>query len=81
MFILTLIYSFTLFQLILASLVYLLPPETGERVTLAVTVLLSVTVLLLIIMDTLPSAANSIPLLGRTLNNYVTNMSVMKHHI
>ena len=43
---------------------FCLPPITGERVTLNITVLLTMTVFLNIASNTLPSTSDSIPLLG-----------------
>ena len=44
---------------------YFLPPESGEKVGLGITVLLAMTVFLLLVADTLPSTSDSIPLLGQ----------------
>lgn len=43
---------------------FCLPPDTGERITLNITVLLTMTVFLNIASNTLPSTSDSIPLLG-----------------
>ncbi|EDO30566.1 predicted protein, partial [Nematostella vectensis] len=43
---------------------FCLPPDSGERITLNITVLLSITVFLNIASNTLPSTSDSIPLLG-----------------
>lgn len=44
---------------------FFLPPESGEKVGLGITVLLAMTVFLLLVADTLPSTSDSIPLLGQ----------------
>ncbi len=46
-------------------LVFYLPPESGEKVSLGVTMLLALTVFLLIVADAIPPQSNSIPLIGR----------------
>lgn len=44
---------------------FLLPPESGEKVSLEVTVLLSQAVFLLVISDFLPPSADNFPILGK----------------
>jgi len=44
---------------------FLLPPESGEKVSLEVTVLLSQAVFLLVISDFLPPSAQNFPILGK----------------
>ena len=48
-----------------ALLAFVLPPESGEKVSLGVTVLLALTVFLLLVADTLPPLSDSIPLMGK----------------
>lgn len=43
---------------------FLLPPESGEKVSLEVTVLLSQAVFLLVISDFLPPSADNFPIIG-----------------
>ena len=43
---------------------FFLPPESGEKIGLGITVLLAMTVFLLIVADSLPSTSENIPLLG-----------------
>ena len=43
---------------------FFLPPESGEKIGLGITVLLAMTVFLLIVADSLPSTSEHIPLLG-----------------
>lgn len=45
-------------------LVFYLPPQSGEKVSLGVTVLLALTVFLLIVAETMPPQSESIPLIG-----------------
>ena len=49
----------------LTLLKFFLPPESGEKVGLGITVLLAMTVFLLLVADSLPSTSTSIPLLGQ----------------
>ena len=53
-----------IFISITTILVFCLPPESGEKLTLSVTVLLSSTVFLLLVAESLPSQSESIPILG-----------------
>ena len=57
----------TIFTSITTILVFCLPPESGEKLTLSVTVLLSSTVFLLLVAESLPSQSESIPMLGEYL--------------
>lgn len=54
-----------IFVLACAVLVFYLPPESGEKVSLGVTVLLALTVFLLLVADIMPPQSNSIPLIGK----------------
>lgn len=49
----------------LTLLKFFLPPESGEKVGLGITVLLAMTVFLLLVADTLPATSDDIPLLGQ----------------
>jgi len=46
-------------------LVFCLPPESGEKVSLGVTVLLAMTVYQLLIAETIPPTSEVVPLIGR----------------
>ena len=46
-------------------LVFLLPPDSGEKMSLAVTVLLTATVFQLIVADIMPPLSDQIPVLGK----------------
>jgi len=47
-------------------LVFFLPPESGEKVSLSVTVLLAMTVYQLLIAETIPATSEVIPLIGKS---------------
>ena len=48
-------------------LVFYLPPDSGEKVSLGVTVLLALTVFLLIVAETMPPQSENIPLIGEII--------------
>lgn len=50
----------------LALLLFWLPPESGEKITLGLTVLLSFSVFLLLIADNVPKTSDTAPLIGKT---------------
>lgn len=49
----------------LTLLVFCLPPESGEKISLGVTVLLAFSVFMLAVSEKLPETSESIPLLGK----------------
>lgn len=58
---------------------FYLPPESGEKVGLGITVLLAMTVFLLLVAETLPSTSDNIPLLGQyfVVTMFVTAISLV----
>ncbi|ESN90492.1 hypothetical protein HELRODRAFT_108613 [Helobdella robusta] len=48
----------------MALLTFTLPPDAGEKISLGVTVLLSLTVFLLLVAETMPPTADAVPLIG-----------------
>ena len=54
---------------LLDLLVFCLPPESGEKVSLGITVLLSFSVFLLVIADNVPQTSETAPLLGKTIKS------------
>ena len=57
----------TLFQM-MAALAFLLPSETNEKVGLEITVLLSLAVMQLVILDMIPASSETLPLIGQLLS-------------
>ena len=49
---------------LMSLLVFYLPAESGEKLSLGVTVLLSICVFLIIVMDRMPPTSDTVPLLG-----------------
>ena len=49
---------------LLMELMFLLPPEAGEKVSLGITVLLAFTVFQLVIGDSMPKTSEYLPILG-----------------
>ena len=47
---------------------FLLPAESGEKVSLTITVLLSLAVYMLIIAEMLPPASNNFPIIGKSVS-------------
>ena len=51
---------------ILDLLVFYLPPNSGEKVSLGITVLLAYSVFLLLIAENVPKTSECVPLIGKT---------------
>ena len=76
-----LFYAFNLITpcMIMLSMILLgffLPPESGERITLSITVLLAMAVFLQLVAETLPRNSESIPLLGKFYITIMTEVSL-----
>ena len=54
-----------LFITFCGTLVFLLPPDSGEKVSMSVTMLLSSTVFLLVVADIMPTQSDVIPMIGK----------------
>ena len=52
----------------IAGLQFLLPPSSGEKISLGISVLLSFSVLLLLLSDIMPKTSDVIPLVGKKHN-------------
>ncbi|XP_078064076.1 CHRNA7-FAM7A fusion protein-like [Mustelus asterias] len=57
----------------MALLVFVLPAESGEKISLGITVLLSLTVFMLLVAEIMPATSDSIPLIGQ----YFASIMVM----
>ena len=63
---------FYVFNMIMPSLLitlvgflgFLIPPDSGEKISMGVTTLLSMTVFLMVIADSMPPNSDSVPLIG-----------------
>ncbi|NXX64614.1 ACHA7 protein, partial [Spizella passerina] len=51
----------------LALLVFLLPADSGEKISLGITVLLSLTVFMLLVAEIMPATSDSVPLIGKLI--------------
>ncbi len=51
--------------LFIGGLVFFLPPDSGDKIALSITVFLALTVFIMVIMENLPSTSQAVPLLGR----------------
>ena len=60
---------------ILQLCVFLAPPPSGEKISLSITVLLSFTVFLLIVSESMPQTSLNVPLLG----NYTHAITIRDH--
>ncbi|KAM4617779.1 acetylcholine receptor subunit alpha [Discoglossus pictus] len=49
----------------LTGLVFYLPTDSGEKMTLSISILLSLTVFLLVIVELIPSTSSAVPLIGK----------------
>ena len=56
----------TIFITVCGLLVFWLPPDSGEKVSLSVTILLASTVFMLVIGDNMPPQSSTVPLVGKT---------------
>ena len=62
-------------------LVFLLPPKSGERISLGITVLLSMAIFQELSSEKLPSSSDTFPLLGTFFNFQPTGISLQKLRI
>ena len=53
----------------MSNLMFFLPPESGERISLGITVMLSFSVFQFMIMDKMPDSSDSIPVLSKYFYN------------
>ena len=70
---------FYIFNMVLPSMLitfvgflgFLIPPDSGEKVSLGVTTLLSMTVFLMVVFESMPPNSDSVPLIG---NAFITHL-------
>ncbi|XP_038660163.1 neuronal acetylcholine receptor subunit alpha-7 isoform X2 [Scyliorhinus canicula] len=63
----------------LALLVFLLPADSGEKISLGITVLLSLTVFMLLVAEIMPATSDSVPLIARYFAStmFIVGLSVV----
>eukprot|EP00112_Aurelia_sp_Birch-Aquarium-sp1_P013351 Seg2831.3 transcript_id=Seg2831.3/GoldUCD/mRNA.D3Y31 product="Neuronal acetylcholine receptor subunit alpha-7" protein_id=Seg2831.3/GoldUCD/D3Y31 len=61
----------------LTMLAFLLPAESGERISLAITLLLAMTVFMLVVADIIPATSEVIPLVGVFFSAAMVEMVIM----
>ena len=52
-----------------AALTFMLPVESGEKVSLEITVLLSLAVFMLVVSDSMPPSSDNFPIIGMILES------------
>nr|ACI88788.1 acetylcholine receptor alpha-9/10 [Platynereis dumerilii] len=62
--------------IIIGGLVFFLPPESGERVSLAVTLLLAMTVFMLVIMENIPETSETVPSLQEFIGGTIVLLTI-----
>lgn len=61
---------------LLAFLSFLIPVDSGERVSFVITVLLSMTVFLLLVAETIPSTSDAVPVIGIYFTSSIIQVSL-----
>ena len=65
----------------LTVLVFCMPPDSGEKIALGVTVILAFSVFMLAIAERMPETSESIPLIGNYIGeNYTTVFNLFSSH-
>ena len=54
----------------LSVLVFYLPSDSGEKVSLSISILLSLTVFFLLLAEIIPPTSLAVPLLGKVVNTF-----------
>ncbi len=70
--------------LIIGGLAFILPPDSGDKISLSVTVFLALTVFIMVVMENLPSTSQAVPFLGKLLfclKSIVDRMATLLHHL
>lgn len=60
---------------ILSLLGFWLPPDSGEKITLGITVLLAFSVFMLLIAENMPATSEFVPLIGKLMTNNISILS------
>ena len=66
----------SLLLLLLGGLVLLIDPSSGERVSLAITLLLAMMVFQLVVMENIPPTSKVVPLLGKSTLQFILKVCV-----
>ena len=56
---------------VLSVLTFCLPPDAGEKITLSITVLLSYSVFMLLVAESMPPTSEFVPLIGKYLRLFI----------
>lgn len=66
----------TILLIIIGLFVFCLPPESGEKVSLAITVLLAMTVFMLLVMENVPPNSEAIPMLEQFIGGTIALLTL-----
>jgi len=66
---------------ILVTMVFYLPPEAGEKISLGITVLLAFTVFLLLIAESIPKRSDSVPIISKYSTHCINNNLFWKQRV
>ena len=64
---------------ILQLCVFLAPPPSGEKISLSITMLLSFTVFLLMVSESMPQTSQHAPLLGKSTDQKLIQLNKTEH--
>ncbi|KAL3311965.1 Neuronal acetylcholine receptor subunit alpha-7 [Cichlidogyrus casuarinus] len=65
----------------MALLVFSLPPDAGEKISLGVTIMLSLTMFLLLVADKMPQTSGAVPLIGEYIVPPLVQLFVAAHQL
>ena len=73
--------TYVIFPCLLLSgvllMVFLLPADSGEKVSLGVSILVAISVFLLLVANNVPDTSDSVPLLGQTTHSQLIGIHVV----
>jgi len=55
---------------LLSVMTFWLPPDSGEKITLGITVLLAFSVFMLLVAESMPKTSESVPLIGKSIYSH-----------